>query len=296
MTKKTPNWRKIFREEFKRRQKPSIEIEFEESDGSELAPEASKFGGKPFLPTDFVWPYYRGESIGDGETLNRPLAFLLQINLADVAPFDAEKKLPERGILSFFYEVESLAGLSQPQGYARVVYFDPAETDAKTFDLPPELAEIDDGRWAELEEQALSFQKVVAVPGLEEIDAYVDADDDVDFDEVEDIYDEEREKFCGSSEIDDRSRLLGLPDVIQNPMEEECELVANGLTYRDRETLSPEREAEIDEKSKDWTLLLQLATVDDYMLGDCGSLYFWIKNDDLKRKNFDAALTEFQCY
>ena len=36
---------------------------------------------------------------------------------------------------------------------------------------------------------------------------------------------------------------------------------------------------------------------DDYELifGDCGHIYFWIKKDDLKSKNFDNVWLILQC-
>lgn len=63
----------------------------------------SKFGGKPHLPKDFVWPYFTGTNF-DNETKNRPLAFLAQINLQDAKKFDKDNVLPSEGMLYFFYE------------------------------------------------------------------------------------------------------------------------------------------------------------------------------------------------
>jgi Domain of unknown function (DUF1963) len=53
---------------------------------------ASKQWGAPDLPPEFVWPERDGQ----------PCEFLGQINLAEVAPYDTEKLLPEAGLLSFF--------------------------------------------------------------------------------------------------------------------------------------------------------------------------------------------------
>lgn len=67
----------------------------------------SFFGGKPFLPADFQWPRC---TLDD----DLPLAFLGQLNLADVAPFDTEGLLPRQGILSFFYELDTMEWGSLP--------------------------------------------------------------------------------------------------------------------------------------------------------------------------------------
>jgi len=53
---------------------------------------ASKLGGSPDLPPDFIWPQWDCT----------PLTFIGQFNLSDVAPFDVERALPVTGILSFF--------------------------------------------------------------------------------------------------------------------------------------------------------------------------------------------------
>src|SRR5262245_44206478 len=86
----------------------------------------SRIGGAPDLPPDFTWPTRRwpiaevptwpdfirelvtaaldrGQAHATGEELVTPTAFLLQLNLADLA----EQRLPPRGLLSFFVSVTS---------------------------------------------------------------------------------------------------------------------------------------------------------------------------------------------
>lgn len=41
-----------------------------------------KIGGKPAVPSDFVWPGYLSKSF-DGVTKERPFSFMSQINLED---------------------------------------------------------------------------------------------------------------------------------------------------------------------------------------------------------------------
>ena len=43
---------------------------------------ATRFGGKPDVPPDFVWPTYEGESY-DHVVKDRPLTFLAQFNCAE---------------------------------------------------------------------------------------------------------------------------------------------------------------------------------------------------------------------
>lgn len=100
----------------------------------------------------------------------------------------------------------------------------------------------------------------------------------------------------------DRTKLLGYPDVIQGPMEEECESVTRGYrlgTPEDYERISEAEEVDILEKSKEWMLLFQMGTIesDDYtmMFGDCGHIYFWIRKQELQEKNFDNVWLILQC-
>ena len=67
---------------------------------------ATRFGGKPDVPLDFVWPTYEGESY-DHVVKDRPLTFLAQFNCAELAQFDKEHLLPDHGLLSFFYETDT---------------------------------------------------------------------------------------------------------------------------------------------------------------------------------------------
>ena len=46
---------------------------------------ATRFGGQPDVPSDFVWPTFEGESY-DGVVKDRPLTFIAQFNCADLAP------------------------------------------------------------------------------------------------------------------------------------------------------------------------------------------------------------------
>ena len=44
---------------------------------------ATRFGGQPDVPPDFVWPTYEGESY-DHVVKDRPLTFLAQFNCAEL--------------------------------------------------------------------------------------------------------------------------------------------------------------------------------------------------------------------
>jgi hypothetical protein len=96
---------------------PTVRIFVTPGDESTIAPGASKLGGHPDLPPGVAWP-----------TWHEPLAFLGQINLAEVAPHDREGALPAQGLLSFFYQTDmeplyaerlALGERASPAAYAR---------------------------------------------------------------------------------------------------------------------------------------------------------------------------------
>ena len=78
---------------------------------------ATRFGGKPDVPPDFVWPTYEGESY-DHVVKDRPLTFLAQFNCAELAQFDKEHLLPDHGLLSFFYETDTQCWGYDPKNQA----------------------------------------------------------------------------------------------------------------------------------------------------------------------------------
>ncbi len=257
---------------------------------SALAAGVSKFGGKPSLPAGFEWPYYEGDAFD--EVKNRPLSFLAQINLEDVRELDAEHLLPEKGMLSFFYELETMTWGFDPidNGSAKVYYF-PEVSELRTTDIPEDMEEE-----CIVPEFEISFEEHISLP---EYGQFQDEDLDPDWDEYNEGLEEAGYKY---DEWGDYSKLLGYPDVIQSPMESECEALSRGHrlgNQEDYEKITPEEKEDINAKSSEWMLLFQMGTVsnDDYelMFGDCGHIYFWIRKQDLKERNFDKIWLILQC-
>ena len=99
--------------------------------------------------------------------------------------------------------------------------------------------------------------------------------------------------------LDSYTKLLGYPDVIQSSMEEQCAAITKGFYMGGIDSPKKYRE-EVIKDSKDWILLFQMDAieVDDYklMFEDYGHIYFWIKKEDLKNKNFDNVWLILQFY
>ena len=256
----------------------------------DVFPCRSKFGGKPAVPADFVWPRFEAENY-EGETAARPLSFLCQINLEEVRAYDTENLLPQTGLLLFFYEMESMCWGFDPldEGCVRVYYWDDPNKLVPAA-LPEDLAEE-----YVVGEYDLSFEAKDSYPSYEELDCHSDVD--IEWDD----YDEAVEKT--DYEIDsERHKLLGYANLVQGEMLTECERAARGLYSGDAKSYheTPEDvKKDIEKAAADWILLFQMASIseDDYelMYGDMGNLYFYIRKQDLQERNFDRVWFAVQC-
>jgi len=269
--------------------KNEITISTEFNNNSEIV-NKSKIGGKPYLPKDFIWPYYQG----------LPLSFLAQINLEEVSSLDKDNLLPSTGMLYFFYELETEEWGYKPQskGCAKVFYYE----DISNFSLIdfPENMEDD----YKIPEFKVNFKSNISLPSYEDFFNLVE-----DKEELEDItenefydiyhsaYDELSKKYLVP--IEKYIKLLAYPDVIQNSMEEECAAVTRGFNMGGIGYPKKYKE-EIKKASKDWILLFQMDTLEtsDYelMFGDSGHIYFWIKKEDLANRNFENIWLILQCF
>lgn len=268
----------------------TIQIDFDTEAQGPLAKGTSKFGGNPDLPEGFQWSYFTTATFDDEEEKPRPLAFLAQINCAEVSAYDREGLLPDKGMLYFFYELGSQRWGFDPtdKGCAQV-FFDSGETSAlKETPLPADLEE-----GFRLPEIPIGFRSRGDVPDWSEYAEFHDTDGDYD------TYTEAREKLMDGDNI---SKLLGYADCIQGSMLVECELAGRRGIYTGRGypkmTEAEEKQLLLD--AQEWILLFQLDTVekDDFelMFGDCGRLYFYIRRKDLQERRFEDVWVVLECY
>lgn len=240
---------------------------------------ASKIGGKPDVPEDFIWECYKESA--DNKTL--PLSFLAQFDLEELSKFDTENLLPKTGVLSFFYDLDSLKAGFDPKdkGCARVYWFkDKAKLHKAEF--PDNLSER-----FRLSELAVSFKTELS---------YQDYGDFLlqreklieNWDEFDDA-----RKSLGIEEHSKCSKLLGWANLLRENMTKECELVRRGYYLGSDWTphITPQDEQEAEQwANRDWLLLLQLdRVVGGYELpldGGFGRLYFYIRREDLKTRDF----------
>ena len=241
----------------------------------------SKLGGEPLLPEGFSWPHSN----------TRELDFLLQIDLSEIAQLNSSSLLPKSGVLSFFYDIEN-----QPWGFDptqldgfKVEYF--AESSLRSRKSPQGTLKIP--------EFGLSFMQIMTMPdpsnwtitNLQNKGLWTEADRENYFDFL-DVY---------NSQIHLRKCpnhwLLGHSTNVQGDMQLEAQLVSNGCYCGDATGYNDPRRKTLESGAEDWQLLLQLDSDEsaELMWGDCGLLYFWIRNDDLANCRFSQTWMSLQC-
>ena len=78
----------------------------------------------------------------------------------------------------------------------------------------------------------------------------------------------------------------------------QCQLVSHGLYMGDSTGYNDPRRPALEAGADDWQLLLQIDS-DDHMgtvWGDCGRVYYWIRQQDLRDRDFGKAWLVLQCY
>lgn len=241
---------------------------------SDLKIGQSKIGGQPDLPENVAW---------FGEDNGKSLSFIAQINFAETKAFDKSGMLPTRGIVYFFYSAEQEAWGFDPndKDKFKVYYFDGDEKDLRRADIP---ADLDPHSW--FKPCKLSYSNAISLPNWEQ--EYLTGR----------LSDKEQDVYLElSSPEGETNKLLGHSDNIQGPMEEECQLVTNGLFCGDSSGYDDPRATALRKDSDRWRLLFQIDSIDiaEMMWGDAGRLYFWIREDDLKKKAFDKTWFVLQC-
>lgn len=236
----------------------------------------SCLGGLPQMPANIPWPDWKG----------KPQAFLAQIDLAEVSRA-VDSFLPSSGFLYFFYDQDQGVWGFDPKdlGGWKVLYTKESRSCLEERKAPSGL-----DQHCLYKSKSVSFHRVEALPDFERLPKAVVLDDD-DSDTYSSLRDE---VFEGMT----RHQMLGFPIAVQNDdMEDECQLVANGIYVGNAEGYKDPRAVQLRELPNDWKLLLQLDTDDDtgWMWGDVGTLYFWVRESDAKRGDFDKVWMVFQC-
>jgi uncharacterized protein YwqG len=236
----------------------------------------SWIGGRPSLPDDFNWPHWKG----------KPLAFLAQIDLAEVRSAGGPDWLPDRGLLAFFYDAEQSTWGFSPEdiGSWRVVHTD---VRAPRPLAPPASADtIEYGR----RKVAMVLDR--SLPTTDRVGVRPFDLSEEEWQEVEAAI----ENMRPPSSLD--HQIGGWPYPIQNDsMELEAQLASNGIDCGEPSNYRTARAEALAAGASEWKLLLQLDSDDDLnmMWGDSGILYFWAREAEARAGDFSKVWMILQC-
>jgi uncharacterized protein YwqG len=267
----------------------SIRLTLHPLDGQAIStqPGVSRLGGAPDLPGRMPWPVWKG----------LPMSFIAQVGLADLISFAPAQELPKSGLLSFFYDAaqETYGADPADRGGWQVFFFPSAPPPEGGFHLfshtdPRQLkavafpAALPAG--ARFKPCRLTFASEYTLPGAPS--QYLSG---LDWspDEIQ-RYEQFQASFPSA---EDRKilhfRMFGCPDQIQDDMQLQCALYANGVSPDDAAT--PQVVAQAASRKAGWQLLLQVDS--DETIGmrwaSYGMLYFWLEKQALQLRQFDRS-------
>lgn len=245
----------------------------------------TRFGGVPDIPEGFKWDYYVGEN-----EKPVPLSFIAQFNCEEIAKYDTEHSLPQKGLLSFFYEADSQEWGYDPKnkGFAKVYWFEDISK-LKAAELPEELPD-----YCRFPMLKITAKSEISYPSYEDY-GLTRINTTEHWDEFNDA-----EKSLGINDEGEINKLLGWANPIQGNMTQECELISRGYYLGSGwDNVTPRDRQESIDRSKDWQLLFQLDSISDddfeLMFGDCGRIYYYIRKEDLAERNFNNIWLILQC-
>lgn len=285
----------------------SIRITSQPAEESSFEIGQSRLGGLPDLPPGMEWPtwippvYPKNPGLFSRLFSRQPErpeepepsvhSFIAQFNLAEVAPYDIEKILPDHGMLYFFFDTNNVVWADDPphnEGW-RVIYWDGDVSQLSRTIAPDGLSQkLIYGSYRPV----FSAEKVfppwesllVERLGMSEQEIYK--------------YGDVIEEF--SSEDDTITRLLGYPDHIQSSdMLTECQLGSNGIASGDLRRLSVDPQtSKLLEGATDWQLLFQMDSqhLSTNNWGDAGRIYYFTKSFEMTQQNLDNVWLVLQCY
>lgn len=258
---------------------------------------ASRIGGLPDLPEGMAWPSWQ----------DRPLDFLAQINLANVAQMPGAEDLPSTGWLVFFWDVledQISGGAGRARDSWQVIYVPQGAGTLQRRALPTMSSPGDEREWLHDRRPggfaycAVRFTSEWTPVPPESTHAVVLTNDERKaYFEAAEAWQEEASQRR-EAEQGGCHRLLGHPDAIQVNVELEAYCAATGANEEEvYRSVFESGDSTLAQPALRWRLLLQLDTDPraKMMWGDLGMLYFMLPDDALAARRFDETQMVLQC-
>ena len=228
------------------------------ADYSELGNNDSWFGSNPHMPPTLKWVYFQ----------DKPMSFVGQINLANLPDFESRTLLPQSGVLYFFsaygwgdkipWDYETTDELS------KVIYWDGETSHLKTT--------YSDHYVEKFTQTVIEFQPILTLPDYQDQERPELRPFDFDSEEYR-RYELSwllREVYSDYYFNHSPHQMLGYPKVEQNSFREPDEILL----------LQVGSDVSLDSSQFEW--------------GDGGRIYFLIREEDLRNRDFDKVRSWFE--
>jgi len=258
--------------------RPTIGIKTKPSDDKNLKIGKSKIGGKPDLPQNFEWP----------RANNIPMLFCAQYNLSDLAKFDKENILPNKGFFYIFLSLDEkwkeFNGVNQK---FKFIYSESENLIRTKF--PKDLEEN-----RTFKTDLIEYFEFYTIPDDENYKLFKF---DKKYDDFYFYFYQPTDEFIEElyHESNEMHQILGHDRSIQSSVVYDFASKELGL-YGTESSEYKKKWNDILELSKTYELLLQLNCEDSDLskFGGSGTYYFGLSKIDLENKNFNDIKMSFQ--
>jgi hypothetical protein len=234
----------------------------------------TRLGGGVLAAKGFEWP-----RADDGT----PLAVLAQVDCDQLNAALGRDVLPAGTLLTFFYDAAEQRGWGYDLGDRQYWRVHAAEAASAVPVVAPEG--VPSGAAV-----GCGLRRVLTIP--ERWEPAVQGLRDAGRGAVNRLYD--RVGAPGKAPV---HRMFGWPEPVQGPMQLECELAAHGVPPGSPEAHRGPLVERLRAGAADWVLLLQVDSdaAAGWMWGDTGTLYYWIRRQDLAAGDFSRVWGIGQC-
>lgn len=260
--------------------RPTIGVKTKPSEDQKLKLGTSKLGGNPDLPENYQWPDRNG----------KPMIFCAQYNLAELAKYDKDSKLPKHGLFYLFMALDENDEFDSVNPDFHFLYLDSKKVKRTSF--PSNLQDN-----YKLKAADIGYFQFYTIPDDEnyKLDDLYEKYDDMYFHLYQPIEDYLDEKYFDYSE--NYHQVLGHDRAIQSSVVYDFAAKDLGIFLAETEVFKGHKK-ELLEISTKYEVLLQIFCDDPnndmQRIFGYGVLYLGISKIDLENKIFTNIKITYQ--
>ncbi len=273
--------------------RPGIQMRLTPVNEDELPLGTSKLGGNPDLPPGFQWKYKD----------EKPLTFIGQFRLSELAVHEAASVLPPHGMLYYFYEASEQQWIDyQNPEFWQVVFLETEDIPYTRVTHPSH----DGGDYSPVEARpahCIHFTSGLWLP-FEHTDAGLPhwASGEVKSDNPSERLDNwtmyrRYNGLLDRRNPEPRHHFFGHPWTLQDDCLWGIVIDKYQIKPNKSYAYAPEQTSFIKAEVYKWQFLFQIDTDKrlDFMWGDCGTLYICIPKESLAARRFEDCVTVAEC-